>query len=106
MLDFCKPFRMKNGTEVAILSKCMAGAFPLLGEFNTKCYSLWNSSGECYCGNPDHQLENIPVEREVWINIYSHRVAAHSSKERANEYAGDDRIGLVKVIVEEGRFDE
>lgn len=110
MLDLTKPVRMKSGVSVNVLSTHLMGSYPILGEIEHGVYCVWNRDGSCL---PDgyaleDDLENVPEEREVWLNVYEDVIRCHSDREEANKAACSGRIARVKIILKDvaGRYDE
>jgi hypothetical protein len=109
MLDLTKPVRMKSGVPVKILSTHLMGSYPILGQTQGE-YCVWKRDGSCL---PDgyaleDDLENVPEERKVWLNVYEDVTRCHSDREEADMAACSGRIARVKIILRgvEGRYDE
>jgi hypothetical protein len=78
---------------------------------------VWSNGGS-YTGSgarsPFDIVEIIPkkepLKREVWLNLYVEigRLieVGYESRHDADRAAAPDRVGRMKVILEEGRFDE
>ena len=111
MLNLDKPVRIKYGTPIEILTTRLMGSYPVLGKTQSGDYCLWKKDGSCLPDGyaPEDDLENVPEEREVWLNVYDDNVIClNQSRKEADNSASHGRIGRVKILLEdvEGRFDE
>lgn len=110
MLDLNKPVRIKYGTPIEILTTRLMGSYPVLGKTQGK-YCLWKKDGSCLPDGyaPEDDLENVPEETEVWLNVYNDDIICiNRSRKETDNSASVGRIGRIKVILKdiEGRFDE
>lgn len=73
MLDLTRPIQTTGGEPARILAGDIAGGYPLAvaiansdGSGERICRSTL--SGKTWCSE---QLQNIPIKREGWINLYN-----------------------------------
>lgn len=116
MIELGKQYKTRDGCEVRIYAMDGGGRFPVHGavklDDGTWRQEEWTLTGS-YNGEKDghtlpHHLDLIEVkpriQREVWVNVYRGSDAEFywvcSKKEDADNYAGDNRIACVKVIID------
>ena len=111
-IDWDKPLRTVEGHRpVRRLCTDYRNQFPVvvLIEFTpgTDCLYVLSARGEW---NGTVIVENVPDERELWVNVYDYGFRFHNSMEEA-EYAFQQlkdarRIARIRVPYRPGQFDE
>lgn len=117
-IDWSRPVRRKGDKElVRVLCIDAPGKQPVIALYETgriHRYSIdgtyWNEKDDC-----DLDLENVPEERYVWVNIYTspsgfdgfaHPSRADADASCAGACVDEGRVACIKVKIEEGRFDD
>jgi hypothetical protein len=105
MIDKNRTYRTRDGLEVRIYATDGQEAWPTHGAVLTEygwSSECWNKNGSCLTDKP-HGKDLIEVrprhKRTVWLNVYGSGIVpeACSAKERADFYAGCNRIACIKV---------
>ena len=106
MIDINKQYRTRDGREVRIYATDGEGAFPVQGAILFgKGWRMrqWMKDGSAHINTGDSDSDLIEVrprhKRTVWLNVYGSGIVpeACSAKERADFYAGCNRIACIKV---------
>lgn len=111
-IDWTKPVRTKNGWLVEIISTNARGNFPVLGYIGKyKNLTFWDENGKSPEIEADnHDLENIPEEQTIYVNIYRDQqdfyASSYRNRTEADKAASNKRIARVKVKFVEGQFDD
>lgn len=117
MIELGKQYRTRDGCDVRIYAVDGGGRFPVHGAVKlndgTWRQEEWTPTGS-YNGEKDgHSLPNDldlievkpRIQREVWLNVHRRYDGVEfygvcRKKEEADNYAGEDRIACVKVVID------
>ena len=114
--DPTKPVQQENGRAAYIVTtNSHVENFPIIAELadNHGGFSLayFTSKGRGYAR--PLQLVNIPQKKDVWVNIYRHNIdgslyyaGEYATPESADCGAAADRVGRIRMTLEEGRYDD
>ena len=109
MIDINKKYRTRDGREVRIYATDGAMPRPVHGAVKSSYDSTWHSFQWHEDGRLVHNILAVDLsdlievrprhKRTVWLNIYGSSIVpeACSAKERADFYAGCNRIACIKV---------
>ena len=111
MIDIDKKYRTRCGREVRIYATDGGDLFEdrtihgAVKSRNRWVFAVWNAmTGRCFASlKGETEMDLIEVrprhQRTVWVNIYGSGIVpeACSAKERADFYAGCNRIACIKV---------
>jgi hypothetical protein len=113
MIELGKKYKTRDGCEVRIYAVDGGGRFPVHGAvklvdgtWRQEEWTLTGSwNGERNGHTIPHALDLIEVkpriQREVWVNVYPDNLASiWTSKEKATNRAGFDRIACVKLVID------
>lgn len=101
-----------NAKKVTIVSVCGYGEFNLLGyiEGDAEVHA-WNAKGDTPPGTHYRKIENVPPKKPnptfVYINVDKNpdgtlsRGGTYDSEDRADAWAGPDRVNCMKVELKE-----
>jgi hypothetical protein len=110
MLDLNKPYRLRNGDEVVIISNKARGVYPLAGHINQSDNIVqWTEEGCFYPHGKESPFDivNIPEEKFLYLNIYKDGTTdSCASKTLADYYSWPGRIACVRVPYKVGQIDE
>jgi len=110
-----KKYRTRGGDEVEVLRTDLKRGDPVLAVLTSKVggyqEAVYYYSDGSYCPDersPSDLISEIKPKRVVWMNVYQECCTSYgfSTREEADDYAGDGRIACVRVEFEEGQFDE
>lgn len=106
-----KTYKTRDGQDAKIIYVDRLGPYPILAlvgpdkephTYTHKGRFLQNSLGK-------HSLDllppapAVPETKTVWINFYPHRISGgHKTRERADAWAGDDRVACIPVTYYDG----
>jgi hypothetical protein len=106
MIELGKQYKTRDGCEARVYAVDAGGQTPVHGAIKRNgvwVVTEWTKEG---CWSTGYSINNLVevkprIQREVWVNVYPDNLASiWTSKEKATNRAGFDRIACVKVIID------
>ena len=108
MIELGKQYRTRDGREVRIYAVDGGGHKPIHGAIREG--DEWFAASWLQGGVGALHINNLievrpRIQREVWVNVYRcydgvEFYGVCRKKEEADNYAGEDRIACVKVVID------
>lgn len=110
MIDWTKPVQTRDGRKARVICTDMRGGVGqltvvvLIEHQDGEYVVTTRANGWFWAGGMACEIVNVPERTELWTNMYENGTArCYLSRSIADRVAGDDRIGVIRITLEDGK---
>jgi hypothetical protein len=108
-IDPDKEYQTKSGKGVTIVTvEGRDNTYPVIGYIGNDTHlAFWSIDGQNSTNDDNDNLVEVKEKKTAWLNIYTGgRGGVFTSYSDTLLYAGNDLVARVKVVYEDGQFDD